>query len=439
MIAVAIAMAIMISIPTGLSANQAAAVSARNNIQASLDVMNNEIQNMSLVVEVSYGSAGRGVPGDRNSTTSTMPTSTTTTVSSFTTTDISNISSLEGVQSIVGYVQKTEGMPDMSSFKPGSFTPGSSSTPTQMNFSSVYSVWGIPTNRTLSGLTPTIVSGRAISANETGVAVISQALATSWALGVGDTKTIEGVTLTIVGISSSTSTTSSTGVGSSMSDRNVYVDLAQAQAMYSMTGKVTNLYVYTNSTAYADTVATEIGAMLSSATVSTSSERVAQLSASQTSMSNSLASTNSTLAQTQAAANQETVLALVATSAIILLIMVFSVRERTREIGVMKTLGFSNKSVVSQFVMEGIAVTFIGCVIGAIVGVIAYPTLSKLLLSSTTNTTGPGAVAAAVSTNPAISIVLIAFVAVLAMGALGSIYPAWKASRIKPVEALRNE
>jgi putative ABC transport system permease protein len=438
-IAVAIAMAIMISIPTGLSANQAAAVNARNNIQASLDVMNNEIQNMSLVVEVSYGSAGRGVPSDRNSTTPTMPTSTTTTVSSFTATDISNISTLEGVQSIVSYVQKTEGMPDMSSFKPGSFTPGSSSTPIQMNFSSVYSVWGIPTNRTISGLTPTIVSGRAISANESGVAVISQALATSWSLGVGDTKTIEGVTLTIVGISSSTSTTSSTSMGSSMSDRIVYVDLAQAQAMYSMTGKVTNLYVYTNSTAYADAVATEIGAMLSSATVSTSSERVAQLSASQTSMSNSLASTNSTLAQTQAAADQETVLALVATSAIILLIMVFSVRERTREIGVMKTLGFSNKSVVSQFVMEGIAVTFIGCVIGAIVGVIAYPTLSKLLLSSTTSTTGPGAIAAAVSTSPAISIVLIAFIAVLAMGALGSIYPAWKASRIKPVEALRNE
>jgi len=35
--------------------------------------------------------------------------------------------------------------------------------------------------------------------------------------------------------------------------------------------------------------------------------------------------------------------------------------------------------------------------------------------------------------------VVIAFVAVLAMGALGSIYPAWKASRVKPAEALRNE
>jgi hypothetical protein len=145
LIAIAIAMAIMISIPAGLNANQAAAVSARDSIQSSLNVMNNEITNMSLVVEVSYGSAGRGVPGDRNSI--IPPTQTTSTISA---TDISNISSLEGVSSIVSYIQKIEGMPDMSSFNPGSFTPGSSTRP-QMNFSAVYSVWGIPTNATISG------------------------------------------------------------------------------------------------------------------------------------------------------------------------------------------------------------------------------------------------------------------------------------------------
>ena len=94
-----------------------------------------------------------------------------------------------------------------------------------------------------------------------------------------------------------------------------------------------------------------------------------------------------TLAQTQASANQETVLALVATSAIILLIMVFSVRERVREIGVMKTLGFSNRSIVSQFMLEGVSVTFLGCIVGAIVGIIAYPTLTKLLMPTTTSTT----------------------------------------------------
>jgi len=444
LIAIAIAMAIMISIPAGLNANQAAAVSARDSIQSSLDAMNNEITNMSLVVEVSYGQAGRGVPGEHNWTTRTDTTPTTSTI---TATDISNISSLDGVVSIVSYVQKTEGMPDMSSFSPGSFTPGSSTTRPQMNFSAVYSVWGIPTDTTISGITPTIVSGRTINANETGVAIISQSLATSWGLGVGDSKTIEGVKLTIVGISSDPTTTTTTAApgASTMSNRIVYVDLAQAQTMYSMSGKFTNLYVYTNTTAYADTVAVEIQTLLSSSTVTTSTERVAQLSSSQARMTTSLATQNATLAQTQASANQETVLALVATSAIILLIMVFSVRERVREIGVMKTLGFSNRSIVSQFMLEGVSVTFLGCIVGAVVGIIAYPMLSKLLMPATTSNTGVNGVnvvqnvAATVSASPELSMVLIAFVAVLAMGALGSIYPAWKASRIKPVEALRNE
>ena len=444
LIAIAIAMAIMISIPAGLNANQAAAVSARDSIQSSLDAMNNEITNMSLVVEVSYGQAGRGVPGEHNWTTRTDTTPTTSTI---TATDISNISSLDGVVSIVSYVQKTEGMPDMSSFSPGSFTPGSSTTRPQMNFSAVYSVWGIPTDTTISGITPTIVSGRTINANETGVAIISQSLATSWGLGVGDSKTIEGVKLTIVGISSDPTTTTTTAApgASTMSNRIVYVDLAQAQRMYSMSGKFTNLYVYTNTTAYADTVAVEIQTLLSSSTVTTSTERVAQLSSSQARMTTSLATQNATLAQTQASANQETVLALVATSAIILLIMVFSVRERVREIGVMKTLGFSNRSIVSQFMLEGVSVTFLGCIVGAVVGIIAYPMLSKLLMPATTSNTGVNGVnvvqnvAATVSASPELSMVLIAFVAVLAMGALGSIYPAWKASRIKPVEALRNE
>jgi putative ABC transport system permease protein len=223
------------------------------------------------------------------------------------------------------------------------------------------------------------------------------------------------------------------------------VDLAQAQSMYSMSGTFTNLYVYANSTAYAETIALEIETLLSSSTVTTSTERMAQLSTSQAQMTASLASQNSTLAQTQATANQETVLALVATSAIILLIMVFSVRERVREIGVMKTLGFSNRSIVSQFMVEGVSVTLLGCIVGSIVGIIAYPTLSSLLMPTTTSSTGANGMpavqtaAATVSASPELSMVLIAFAAVLAMGALGSIYPAWKASRIKPVEALRNE
>jgi ABC-type antimicrobial peptide transport system permease subunit len=442
LIAIAIAMAIMIAIPAGLNANQAAAVSARDNIQTSITAMNNEIQNMSLVVEASYGAAGR-TPGSFNFTRQSYSSFTASTTSIFSTTDVSNVSSLEGVVNIVGYVQKTEGMPNMTSFTPGSFTRGSGGgygggfTRSAVNFDSVYTVWGIPTNATIDGITPTIVSGKGLNPNEIGSAVISQALATSWNIGVGDSKAIEGVTLTIVGISSST--------GTAMSDRIAYVDLAQAQSMYSMSGEYTNMYVYTNSTSSADNVSTEMQSMFPSAQVTTSAERAAQLSSSQTAMSNSLSSTNATLAQTQAAGNQETILALVATSAVILLIMVFSVRERTKEIGVMKTLGFSNGNVVSQFLLEGLTVTFLGCIVGAIVGIVAYPTISKILLPTSTPTAVSGggfAIQAAVATvnvSPQIGMVLIAFVAVLAMGALGSIYPAWKASRVKPAEALRNE
>lgn len=436
LIAIAIAMAIMIAIPAGLNANQAAAVSARDNIQASITSMNNEIQNMSLVVEASYGAAGR-TPGSYNFTRGDYSSYTASSTSTFSSTDVSNVSSLEGVVGIVGYVQKTEGMPNMTSFQPGSFTRGSGGfSRSQINFDSVYTIWGIPTNATIDGITPTIISGRGLNPNETGSAVISQTLATSWGIGVGGSKTVEGVTLTIVGISSST--------GSSMSSRIAYVDLAQAQAMYSMTGKLTNLYVYTNSTSSVDNVSTEMESMFPSAQVTTSTERLATLSSSQTQMSDSLSSTNATLAQTQAAGNQETILALVATSAVILLIMVFSVRERTKEIGVMKTLGFSNRNVVSQFLLEGVSVTFMGCIIGAIVGVVAYPTISKIMLPTASSATTRGAfgiqaAAVAVNVSPQIGMVLIAFMAVLAMGALGSIYPAWKASRVKPAEALRNE
>ena len=160
LIAIAIAMAIMIAIPAGLNANQAAAVSARDNIQASITSMNNEIQNMSLVVEASYGAAGR-TPGSYSYPRQDYSGYTASSTSTFSTTDVSNVSSLEGVVSIVGYVQKTEGMPNMTSFQPGSFTRGSGGfTRSAVNFDDVYTVWGIPTNATIDGITPTIISGR---------------------------------------------------------------------------------------------------------------------------------------------------------------------------------------------------------------------------------------------------------------------------------------
>jgi putative ABC transport system permease protein len=60
--------------------------------------------------------------------------------------------------------------------------------------------------------------------------------------------------------------------------------------------------------------------------------------------------------------------------------MLYSVRERTKEIGILKAIGFSNWNVMSQFMLEGVLIGLIGGVAGVIIGTIAAPFLSAFLL-----------------------------------------------------------
>jgi putative ABC transport system permease protein len=305
-------------------------------------------------------------------------------------------------------------------------------------------VKGIPTGMgTINGLTPTVTEGSWIADSELTQVVLSTTLAEQWSVGVGDTYSLEGVTVEVVGLVESSSS-------SSFNDRVVYTNLSLAQQIYDLDGSFTNLYIYTADSTVVEEVALEVESILTEAEVTTNTDRLSQLEASQTRMTESLASANTTLAQTQATATQEIIITLGATSAIILLIMLFSVRERVREIGVMKTLGFSNRSVVGQLVLEGLVITGIGCVIGIAIGYMAYPMLANLVLPTSTNQSTSGTVPGAVGqmtevatqalvANPDLGLVLMAFLAVMLMGIVGTLYPAWKASRVKPVEALRNE
>ena len=357
--------------------------------------------------------------------------------SNITEAEIEAIGALDGVSEIFGYLEKREGMPDMSTF-----TPGSTGTRPTMNFDGVYTVKGVPTgNGTIEGISPTISEGRTLLSGELVGMVLTQELADYWGVGVGDPITFKSMEFVVIGIASS----SSTGFGA----KTAYIDLEVAQSLYSMNGGVSALYVYAQNDTMVDPLAVQIESIISGAQVTTNTDRVTQLATAQTQLVASMATANATIAQTQATATQETVIALAATSAIILLIMLYSVRERRKEIGVMKTLGFSNKAVVGQLVLEGVVITVIGSLVGLIIGYLAYPTLSQLIMPVSTSTGsgtgGPGiqqgvtSALGAVTASPDLGIVLLAFLAVVAMGAVGSLYPAWKASRVKPVEALRNE
>jgi putative ABC transport system permease protein len=125
--------------------------------------------------------------------------------------------------------------------------------------------------------------------------------------------------------------------------------------------------------------------------------------------------------------------------------MLYTVRERTREIGTLKAIGFSNWNVMSQFMLEGILLSLVAGVVGIGIGYVAAPTITSLLLPSisTFGTQGraglgvTGSQIASVALDPQLTLLMFG-VAVL-LGALGSLYPAWRASRTSPMEALKYE
>jgi len=102
--------------------------------------------------------------------------------------------------------------------------------------------------------------------------------------------------------------------------------------------------------------------------------------------------------------------------------MLTTVTERTREIGLRKSLGAKNKDVSSQFLAESVALTFIGGIIGIIIGWLASLLIGKLG-SLTTEVTWS-------------SIILSVGISAL-VGIIFGYYPARRAAKLDPIEALR--
>ena len=105
-------------------------------------------------------------------------------------------------------------------------------------------------------------------------------------------------------------------------------------------------------------------------------------------------------------------------------IMMVSVTERTREIGLRMAVGAWRRDILQQFLLEAILLCFCGGIVGILLGR-GISTIIRVALSWPTELS--------------IGAILVAFVVSVTVGVIFGYYPAWKASRLDPINALRYE
>ena len=105
-------------------------------------------------------------------------------------------------------------------------------------------------------------------------------------------------------------------------------------------------------------------------------------------------------------------------------IMLVSVTERTREIGVRKALGATYRTIITQFLIEAIVISLVGGAIGIIVGIGASQLIGAVANIKTVVTTGP---------------ILLSFGFSMTIGLVFGLYPARKAAKLNPIDALHYE
>jgi len=328
------------------------------------------------------------------------------------------------------------------------FVSGGGSLPT--NFTPPVSITGTNDPVSLAGTALTITSGQTLGGTtDSNNAMISKSMASKNNLVVGSTFTAYGTTMTVSGIFT---------VSNQADAGTVVVSLPTEERLSGQTGDVTSAVATVDLLSNLSSV--------TSAVKSTLGTSVADVTSSETQANNTVAPLNSV----KNISLFSLIGAVIAGAIIILLVMVMIVRERRREIGVLKAIGGSNITIIFQFITEAITLTILGAVIGLIIGVIGGTPVTKLLVNNSTSTTttsssvgpggggftrgggaGGGGFAARLNNNSLVSsvkdiktaagwsLLLYGFGSAIIIAVLGSTLAAGLIAKVRPAEVMRTE
>ena len=275
-----------------------------------------------------------------------------------------------------------------------------------------------------------IVEGSYITSDNADEMVIGQNLADTNSLSVGSTVDIEGTALTVVGIYDS---------GTVFANNMIVMPIETTERVFDLDG-VTSVTVLADDVENVDAVVEDIREIFGedTADVTTAEDMYERIGGSV----NSAESTS----------NIGMIVAFVVAGVVVLFPVVLMIRQRVKEIGILKAIGASNWRIGLQFSLETLAVSVVAAIIGAL---ITYPLAQKVadLMVGSDSTSpmagrggGPGGMFAEVggrfagldvAVSPTVFLYALAIAAALAI--LASALPAWYIARVRPAEVLRNE
>lgn len=348
----------------------------------------------------------------------------------------------ERLQKRGGSVMKFEGGVSVSAEGPGGAAP--------MDFKLPVRFVGITGARNESGQAIKLSEGRQLKSDDRNVAVVGKALAEKNSLKLGSTFMLYGETFSVVGIFNE---------GTEFGNDAAYIPLATAQRVSEADKEIGNAVVKVDSVDNLEATAKKIASVLGTdkADVTVAEE-------------NALTAVES-LRSVERVSMIGFIIALGAAAVVTLLTMVMIVRERRREIGVLKALGGSNRVIVSQFVVEALVLVLISATVGMGIAAASGNSIAGALVKSNTSETtsdsnepfvtsgGPGGggfqsvrigggaasidtakdLVGNITTNVGVSSLGYGLLAAVFIAVVGSALPAWLVTKVRPAEVLRGE